>query len=241
MTLPPSGETDQAVAAARAASDRMAGRDGTGGLIPLQRRPRRGRGGLAQRVAFIAAANLIILIAAGIVGGVVMPLGMFGALAVMMLMAAVTLAIAFAPATPVPTPERIARSELKALPMQTARWLDAQRPALPAPAVTVLDRLDQRLDTLGVQLAALDEDSPAAADVRRLVGEQLPDFVRDYQRVPAPLRGTSRNGRTPDQQLIDGLSVIEREIGEMSTQLAQGDLDTLETRSRFLEIKYQGE
>ncbi|WP_066711386.1 hypothetical protein, partial [Sphingomonas adhaesiva] len=205
--------------------------------------PRRGRGGLAQRVAFIAAANLIILIAAGIVGGVVMPLGMFGALAVMMLMAAVTLAIAFAPApaTPVPTPERIARSELKALPMQTARWLDAQRPALPAPAVTVLDRLDQRLDTLGVQLAALDEDSPAAADVRRLVGEQLPDFVRDYQRVPAPLRGTSRNGRTPDQQLIDGLSVIEREIGEMSTQLAQGDLDTLETRSRFLEIKYQGE
>ncbi|PCG14349.1 MAG: hypothetical protein DI530_02870 [Sphingomonas sp.] len=221
----------------------MAGRDATGGLIPLQRRPRRGRGGLAQRVAFIAAANLIILIAAGIVGGVVMPLGMFGALAVMMLMAAVTLAIAFAPApaTPVPTPERIARSELKALPMQTARWLDAQRPALPAPAVTVLDRLDQRLDTLGVQLAALDEDSPAAADVRRLVGEQLPDFVRDYQRVPAPLRGTSRNGRTPDQQLIDGLSVIEREIGEMSTQLAQGDLDTLETRSRFLEIKYQGE
>jgi hypothetical protein len=56
-----------------------------------------------------------------------------------------------------------------------------------------------------------------------------------------PLRGTPRNGRTPDQQLIDGLTVIEREIGEMSTQLAQGDLDTLETRSRFLEIKYQGE
>ena len=127
MTLPPSGETDQAVAAARSASDRVAGRDVTGGLIPLQRRPRRGRGGLAQRAAFIAVANLIILIAAGVVGGVVMPLGMFGALAVMMLMAAVTLAIAFAPATPVPTPERIARSELKALPMQTARWLEAQR------------------------------------------------------------------------------------------------------------------
>ncbi|WP_375250909.1 hypothetical protein [Sphingomonas sp.] len=240
MTLPPSSETDQAIIAARATADRVAGRT-TDGLIPLQRSPRRGRGGAKARALAIAAANLTILIAAGLFGAIIMPLGMFGALAVMMAMIAVTLVIAFAPATPVPTPERIARAELKALPMQTARWLDAQRPTLPAPAIAMLDRIDQRLDTLGVQMAALAEESPAAADVRRLVGEQLPDFVRDYQRVPAALRATPRNGKTPDQQLVDGLEVIEREIGAMSTQLAQGDLDALATRGRFLEIKYQGE
>ncbi|MEH3046584.1 hypothetical protein [Sphingomonas adhaesiva] len=230
-------DVDDAVATAQAAVERRRG----DALIPLARGPRRGRGGVKARVAAIAVANAAILLVAAIVGGVVMPLGMFGALAVMLLMLAVTLLIAFAPATPVPTPERIARAELKALPMQTARWLDAQRPALPAPALNVLDRVDRRLDTLGVQLAALDEASPAASEVRRLVGEQLPDFVRDYQRVPRDLRATPRNGKTPDQQLVDGLAVIEREMGEMSERLAQGDLDALETRGRFLEIKYQAE
>ena len=71
------------------------------------------------------------------------------------------------------------------------------------------------------------------------MGEQLPEFVRDYQRVPPTMRTTPRNGKTPDQQLTEGLDLIEREIGEMSEQLAQGDLDALATRGRFLEIKYR--
>ena len=228
---------DEEVAVARAAQARRQG----GEVIPLQRRSRRGRGGLKTRVATIAAANAAILIVAALFGGIVMPLGMFGALAVMLAMLAVTVLIAFAPATPVPTPERIAKAELKALPMQTARWLDAQRPALPAPAVPILNRIEQRLDTLGVQLAGLDDDAPAAFEIRRLVGEQLPAFVRDYQRVPPAMRATPRNGKTPDQQLAEGLSTIEREIGDMSEQLAQGDLDTLATRQRYLEIRYAGD
>lgn len=230
--------TDEAIADARRTVERVRSGD-DGGVVQTQRRPP--RGGAKQRLVLIALANAAILIAAGLFGGIVMPLGMFGALAVMLLMLAVTLAIAFAPATPVPTPERIARSEIKALPAATARWLDAQRPALPAPAVPIIDRIGARLDTLGAQIGALDDDAPAAAEVRRLVGEQLPEFVRDYQKVPAGLRTTPRNGKTPDQQLADGLGVIERELGEMSEQLAQGDLDALATRGRFLEIKYQGE
>lgn len=227
-------QVDEAVEVARAGQARRGG-----ALTPIARAPRGRRGGVKQRAALILAVNLILLVVAGTIGGAVMPLGMFGALAVLMLMIACTLLIAFAPATPVPTPERIARAELKALPAATARWLDAQRPQLPAPAVTLVDQLGQRLETLGVQLAALDEESPAALEVRRLVGEQLPAFVRDYQRVPPPLRSTPRNGKTPDQQLTEGLAVIDREVGQMSEQLAQGDLDTLATRGRFLEIKYQ--
>lgn len=235
MNVPPvSGETDQAIGDARRAIERARNAQ----VVPLQRHPVGRRGGVKTRVALIGAANIAILLVAGIFGAAVMPLGMFGALAVMLLMAAVTLAIAFAPATPVPSPERIARSEIKALPAATARWLDAQHRLLPAPAVQVAQRIEQRLDTLGVQLAAIDDDAPAAADVRRLVGEQLPEFVRDYQRVPQAMRNAPRNGKTPDQQLVDGLALIEREIGEMSEQLAQGDLDALATRGRFLEIKY---
>ena len=88
---------------------------------------------------------------------------------------------------------------------------------------------------------ALPDDEPAAAEVRKLVGEQLPELVRGYQRVPEPLRRVERNGRTPDQQLVDGLKIIDTEIAAMTQQLAQGDLDSLATRERYLQIKYQGE
>ena len=230
-------ETDEAIGIAEAGRQRRAG----GEVLPLERRPRRGRGGVKARVAAIAAVNAAILVVAGLFGAIVMPLGMFGALAVMLAMLAATVVIAFAPATPLPSPERLARSDLKALPAQTARWLDAQRPALPAPAVPILDAIDRRLDTLGSQLGALNDDAPAALEIRRLVGEQLPEFIRDYQRVPPAMRRTPRNGKTPDQQLAEGLGVIEREIGDMSAQLAQGDLDTLATRQRYLEIKYAGD
>jgi hypothetical protein len=105
--------------------------------------------------------------------------------------------------------------------------------------VQVADRIGLRLDTLGKQLQALDDGAPVGADIRRLVAEQLPDFVRDYQRVPVELRGAERNGKTPDRQLVEGLELIEREIGQMSEELARGDLDSLETRGRFLEMKYK--
>lgn len=231
-----SHDTDQALARARGTLDRVR-LQSFEGLAPA-RRPRQGRS-LAKRVAAIGAANAAILLAAAIIGIAVMPIGIFGALAVMMVMMAVTLAIAFAPGPRPVTHEKLAKSELKALPMQTTRWLDAQRPALPAPAVQMTDRIGLRLDTLGKQLASVGDDTPAAADIRRLVGEQLPEFIRDYQRVPAELRGTERNGKTPDRQLVEGLELIELEIRQLSEELARSDLDSLETRGRFLEMKYK--
>ena len=50
-----------------------------------------------------------------------------------------------------------------------------------------------------------------------------------------------RSGLTPDQQLAQGLQVIDDEISQMSAQLAQGDLDLLATRGRYLQIKYRDE
>ncbi|WBH16512.1 hypothetical protein [Sphingomonas radiodurans] len=235
-----SHETDQALTSARGALDRVR-LQSFEGLPTIARSGHRARGGrsIGKRIAAIGAANAVILIAAVIIGLAVVPLGIFGALAVLMVMMAATLAIAFAPgARPVST-KALARSDIKTLPAQTTRWLDAQRPALPAPAVLVADRIGVRLDTLGVQLATVDADAPVGADIRRLVGEQLPEFIRDYQRVPRELRHAERNGKTPDRQLVEGLELIEREIGQMSEELARGDLDSLETRGRFLEMKYK--
>jgi hypothetical protein len=203
-----------------------------------QRRRARGGTSLAKRAALIASADLAIVVATIVVGWMV-PIGMGGALLAGALLVAVTLILAFARLSTPVAPERLAQVPLKALPAKTEQWLETQRPALPAPAQTLLDGIGTRLDMLSPQLATLDEQQPAAAEVRKLLGEQLPELIRGYARVPESLRAQARNGRSPDAQLADSLKLIDDEIREMSEQLAQGDLDSFATRGRFLEIKYR--
>lgn len=230
------GETDDTIAAARGTLDRVRG-VGLPGPRPYGRK----RGDtLAFRLAAIAVVNAAILVVAGVVG-FVLPLGLFGALAVLLLMVAVTCAIAFAPVSRAPSFEKLREGPVAQLPAQTARWLDAQRPALPAPAVTLADQIGVKLSQLEPQLATLDPETPAASEIRKLVGEQLPDFVKGYTAVPPSLRSQPRNGKTPDAQLVEGLKVIDRQLSDMSEQLAQGDLDNLSTRGRYLQIRYQGD
>ncbi|KQM64292.1 hypothetical protein ASE75_09910 [Sphingomonas sp. Leaf17] len=230
-------EVDDAIRSARASWDRIGSSDAP--AIPSARR--RNTGSARRRLTRIVVADAAILIAAFVVG-LIVPLGIIGTTLVMVLLIATTLALAILPdQRPAPSPDKLRAVELKALPAQTGRWLSAQRQALPAPAITLVDQIGLRLDALGPQLARVEDDTPDAADLRRLIGEQLPAFVADYQRVPAPLRGVPRNGRTPDAELVAGLKVIDQEIGDMTNRLAQGDLDSLATRGRYLEIKYRGD
>ena len=234
-------EVDDAIASARASWSRISDDRGAVGAARMPTRARaRNTQAIGKRLTRIVVADAVILIAAMVIGWVV-PLGIGGAMLVMALLVAATLLFAMWPAERAPTPERLASVDIKALPRQTERWLEAQRPALPAPAVTLVDRIGLRLETLAPQLARFADDAPEAIEVRKLVGEQLPAFVKDYERVPQALRTTPRNGRTPDAELVAGLSLIEQEIGEMTQRLAQDDLDTLATRGRFLEMKYRDE
>ena len=194
---------------------------------------------VGKRLTRIAVADVAILVAAILFGAIVAPIGIMGAMLVMGLLVAATLFFALAPAErPAPPPEKLRGLDLKTLPAQTERWLGAQRPLLPAPARTLIDQIGARLETLSPQLGRIDGDAEAGLEVRRLVGEQLPAFVADYNRVPATLRQTPRNGRTPDAELVDGLKLIEREIADMTARLAQDDLDGLATRRRYLEMRY---
>lgn len=201
------------------------------------RKPRSRGKGLGKRIARMAVAFVALLVAANLVGAM---LGALGAMLVVGLMLAVIAAIALWPeTTPAPPrPEKLRSVDLKALPAQTGRWLRAHRPQLPAPAQHLIDRIEDRLAILSPQLARVPPEGELAGEIRRLVGEQLPAFVADYARVPEPLRRTERGGRTPDAALADGLGVIEREIGQMTERLAHDDLDSLQTRGRFLEMKY---
>ncbi|HEX8382522.1 MAG TPA: hypothetical protein VF592_04010 [Sphingomonas sp.] len=204
------------------------------------KRARRRARSAGRKLVWMAFVNALILVTAGVIG-LNHALGLFGGLAVLLLMAAVTLGIAMTPAARAPTERKLREVDIKALPAQTERWLEAQRPALPPPARTLVDQIGVRLETLTPQLAAIENEGEAAHELRRLIGEQLPAFVGDYQKVPAPLRAQPRNGRTPDAQLVDGLRLIDGEIAAMTERLAQSNLDSLQTRGRFLEIKYKGD
>lgn len=195
---------------------------------------------ILTRIGRIAGAAGVILIGAMILGWFI-PLGMGGALIVMALLIVATLFFGLAPGSREVAPEKFGEAPLATLPLRTEEWLDRQRPSLPGAAMPLLDSIGMKLDVLAGQLKTLHEGEPAAAEVRKLVGEQLPELVKGYQRVPANLRGQDRFGQSPDKQLVDGLSLIDQEISDMSSQLAQGDLDALATRGRYLQVKYRGD
>ncbi len=195
---------------------------------------------ILTRVGRIAGAAGVIVIIAMVLGWFI-PLGMGGALTVMALLIAATLFFGLMPASKEVAPEKFGEAPLATLPLRTEEWLDRQRPTLPGAAMPLLDSIGMKLDVLAGQLKTLNEGEPAAAEVRKLVGEQLPELVKGYQRVPANLRGQDRFGQSPDKQLVEGLNLIDQEIAQMSAQLAQGDLDALATRGRYLQVKYRGD
>jgi hypothetical protein len=230
-----SSSTDEVIAKAREALDRTSMQYAVG-----PRRQAR-ESDVGKRLTRAAIADLAIIGAAFSIGIVFGPIGIMGFFLMIVAMLVATAVLLATPTSRPVTYEKLRQTDLKALPSQTGRWLDAQRPLLPAPAISVVDAIGLKLNALTPQLATLDDDAPAAAEIRKLVAEQLPEFIKGYERVPSALRGVERNGKTPDQQLVDGLKVIGGQIDEMAGQLAQGDLDALSTRGRYLEIKYQGD
>lgn len=194
--------------------------------------------GLVRKLRYAVGAVLAVLIAGAAVG-FVMPLGTSGVMILLAIMIVCVIAVAMLPGEAAVRTEALAQTALPALPLKTEIWLENQRKALPAPAVTLVDSIGVKLETLAPQLERLGEGDPAAQEIRRLLSDHLPELVTGYQSIPEPMRREERNGRVPEKQLIEGLSVIDQEIARMSETLASGDLDKLATQNRFLELKYQ--
>ena len=193
---------------------------------------------IARRLFIATVSILAAAIAAGLILG---PIGDTGVLMTALALVVAWAAVLFFSQTPEPTPEALVQADLPLLPSRTEEWLERQRPALPAPAARLVDGIGVRLEALAPQLTGLDPREPAAAEVRRLIGEDLPELVKGYQRVPLSLRREMRDGTSPDSQLVDGLKLVDSELARMTEQLAAGDLDALATRGKYLELKYRGD
>lgn len=192
------------------------------------------------KVARAAVAVGVLLVGAGIVGAIIDGIGFWGVMATGILGAAAAYVLMKYPEMPMPTTESLRQTDLGTLAGKTEIWLEAQRPMLPAPAISIVQDIGIRLDQLAPQLQTLNENDPASREVRKLVGEHLPELINGYKRIPETLRRQDNAGKTPEQQLIDGLTRIDREIETMTGQIARGELDKLATRERFLEIRYDG-
>ena len=192
------------------------------------------------KVARAAVAVGVLLVGAGIVGAIIDGIGFWGVMGTGILGAAAAYLLMRYPDMPMPTTESLRQTDLGTLAGKTEIWLEAQRPMLPAPAISIVQDIGVRLDQLAPQLQTLDENDPASREVRKLVGEHLPELINGYKRIPESLRRQDNAGKTPEQQLIDGLTRIDREIETMTGQIARGELDKLATRERFLEIRYDG-
>jgi hypothetical protein len=194
--------------------------------------------GILRKLGRITAVVFAILIAA-MVTGWFLPLGTNGVMIVLGLIAAATILIAAVPGQRQVKASALAETDLKSLPLKTEIWLESQRKALPAPAIRLIDSIGTRLEVLAPQLEGLNPQEPAAVEVRRLLSDHLPELVTGYRSIPETMRREERNGRVPEQQLLDGLQVIDGEINRMTEQFASGNLDKLATQNRFLELKYQ--
>jgi hypothetical protein len=193
---------------------------------------------MARKAARMAFAVMAILLGAMVTGLVIDGIGFTGIVLTFLAVVAALAVFGMFPRMKVPDLAALNRGDVRSMVARTELWLEAQRPALPAPAVNLIDQIGVQLDGLGLQLEGVDPAEPAVAEVRKLVGEHLPGMVASYRRIPANLRRETRDGRSADQQLTDGLGKISQEIDAVTRQLAAGDLDALAVRGRFLDYRY---
>ena len=235
-------DTDRALAEARRVRDdnRAGGRHRRAAQASIGRESKRMKSRhLGKKIRNILIALFALWIASGVFGTIVGGIGFMGVMALIVASVVALVVLTKFPRMKVPQRADLARAtDAQQLVGRTELWLEAQRPALPAPAADMVGKIGVQLDALGLQLGGIDPAHPAAHEVRTLVGETLPEVVDSYRRIPQHLRTEQRAGATPDDQLAGGLSKISDEIDRVTRQLAEGSLDDLAIKTRYLDYKY---
>jgi hypothetical protein len=234
-------ETDRAIEDGRSLlhDNRMGGRHRRARSQPIGRGSAElRRKNLMTRIKLIGGSLLAIVFAAMVAGIVIDGIGFTGIVVAFCAVVAATFLFSNFPRVKVPRRSDLNTGDVRHMVARTELWLEHQRPALPAPAVTLVDKIGLQLDALGAQLEHVEPLHPAAVETRKLVGETLPGMIEAYRKIPAHLRKEERAGGTPDRQLVESLGKISQEIDHVTRQLADGALDDLAIRTRYLDYRY---
>ncbi|MFN7400178.1 MAG: hypothetical protein ACK5SX_14225 [Sandaracinobacter sp.] len=200
------------------------------------KRLKRGAQEAGRRMRNMALGVFLVLLGAILYGTFVAPLGFAGVVATAMLAMCMMILMGSLSTSrrAAPKLEALPQAPLAALPQQVEGWLEAQRPALPAPAAREVDRIMAQLDRLAPELVRMDPATPEADDARRLLSDHLPRLVKSYAEVPV----THRTSAEAQAHFRDGLKVVGAEIDRLTSDLARERLKALETEGRFLESRY---
>ena len=199
------------------------------------------RKNLMTRIKLIGGSLVAIVLAAMVAGLVIDGIGFTGIMIAFLAVVAATFLFSNYPKVKIPRRSDLNTGDARTLVARTELWLEHQRPALPPPAVTLVDQIGVQLDALGLQLEHVEPLHPAAVETRKLVGETLPGMIDAYRKIPAHLRREERAGGTPDGQLVESLGKISKEIDHVTRQLADGALDDLAIKTRYLDYRYGAE
>jgi hypothetical protein len=193
-----------------------------------------------RKLRNIGLALIALWLGLGIIGSIIEGIGFTGILLGIAGTVAAVWAFGRYPRFTMPSRADLdpANTDVRGLVGRTELWLESQRAALPPPAVKLVDGIGFQLDDLAKQLADVDQSHPQAAEVRKLVGEYLPDIIDGYRKIPQNLRYEERGGTNPTKQLIGSLETISFEIDSVTRQLASGALDNLAIKTRYLDYKY---
>lgn len=193
-----------------------------------------------KKIRNVAIGVGALWIGASVIGTIIGGLGFGGVMAVGIATIATLFLLGKFPKMKVPKRADIMKGgDIKALVARTELWLEHQRDILPKSALSLIDKIGAQLDTLGSQLEGFDQNHPTAREIRKLVGEHLPEMVDSYRKIPVNLRSEVRAGSaSPDQHLTNSLSKISEEIDSITRQLAEGNLDNLAIKDRYLDYKY---
>jgi hypothetical protein len=193
-----------------------------------------------KKLRNIALAVGSVWIGASIIGLVIDGLGFTGLMAAGLITAGAVYLTGRFPRMKVPKRADLKKGDARAMVGQAELWLEHQRPALPPPAVQVVDQLGVQLDALGLQLETIDPAHPAMNEVRELVGEYIPETIENYRKIPQHLRGEEHAGKTADDRVTESLSKISGEVDRVTRRLAEGALDDLAIKSRYLDYRFGG-
>lgn len=194
-----------------------------------------------NRAKYFAGAVLTIFISASVAGLVLDGIGFTGVMMVALAVMAAAFVFGNYPKVKVPKRSELKQGDPQQMVARTELWLEAQRPALPPPAAKIVDQLGVQLDSLGLQLETVDANHPSVREVRELVGEYIPETIDNYRKVPEHLRKEAHAGKTADERLTHSLGKLSGEIDRVTRRMAEGALDDLAIKDRYLEYRYGGD
>jgi hypothetical protein len=195
--------------------------------------------GLGRTLAKIAGVVVVVWLATVIIG-LINPIGLFGLIAaVLVALGLIGWVVASSGRAVIAPPKIDAALPNGMLVDRLDSYLYRARPALPAPAQAEVDALLGGLPALKSALEKVGGGTPEAQDARRLMSTHLPNLVDRYLNIPRDFRDdVDGEGMTPDQRLVDALKASRLALGDMSEQLAKGQMLAFETQGRFIENRY---